>query len=72
MSDCLFCKIIAGDIPSTKVYEDDLVFAFQMCIRDSLRRKSGSYSHNGINDKSDRGTAEPYGLSLIHIFLLIR
>lgn len=29
MSDCLFCKIIAGDIPSTKVYEDDLVFAFR-------------------------------------------
>lgn len=28
MSDCLFCKIIAGDIPSTKVYEDDTVFAF--------------------------------------------
>lgn len=28
MADCLFCKIIAGDIPSTKVYEDDSVFAF--------------------------------------------
>lgn len=27
--DCLFCKIIAGDIPSTKVYEDDAVFAFR-------------------------------------------
>ena len=27
--DCLFCKIIAGDIPSTKVYEDELVFAFR-------------------------------------------
>ena len=27
--DCLFCKIIAGDIPSTKVYEDDLVYAFR-------------------------------------------
>ena len=26
--DCLFCKIIAGEIPSTKVYEDELVFAF--------------------------------------------
>lgn len=26
--DCLFCKIIAGDIPSTKVYEDDKVLAF--------------------------------------------
>ena len=28
MEDCLFCKIIAGDIPSTKVYEDDKVYAF--------------------------------------------
>ena len=26
--DCLFCKIINGDIPSTKVYEDDMVYAF--------------------------------------------
>ena len=26
---CLFCKIIAGDIPSTKVYEDDLCYAFR-------------------------------------------
>ncbi len=26
--DCLFCKIIAGEIPSAKVYEDDTVFAF--------------------------------------------
>ena len=29
MSDCLFCKIIAGEIPSTKVYEDDSVLAFR-------------------------------------------
>ena len=28
MSDCLFCKIIAGEIPSRKVYEDDLCYAF--------------------------------------------
>ncbi len=27
--DCLFCKIIAGEIPSTKVYEDELVYAFR-------------------------------------------
>ncbi len=27
--DCLFCKIIAGDIPSAKVYENDAVFAFR-------------------------------------------
>lgn len=26
--DCLFCKIIKGDIPSKKVYEDDAVYAF--------------------------------------------
>ncbi len=26
---CIFCKIIAGDIPSTKVYEDETVFAFR-------------------------------------------
>lgn len=29
MSDCLFCKITAGEIPSTKVYEDETVFAFR-------------------------------------------
>ena len=28
MQDCIFCKIVAGEIPSIKVYEDDLVFAF--------------------------------------------
>ncbi len=27
--DCLFCKIIAGEIPSSKVYEDEYVFAFR-------------------------------------------
>ena len=26
--DCLFCKIIAGEVPSTKVYEDEYVYAF--------------------------------------------
>ncbi len=26
--DCLFCKIVKGDIPSNKVYEDDLCYAF--------------------------------------------
>lgn len=28
MSECIFCKIIAGEIPCAKIYEDDLVFAF--------------------------------------------
>ena len=29
MNDCLFCKIINGDIPSAKVYEDEYVYAFR-------------------------------------------
>ena len=29
MKDCLFCKIIGGEIPSTKVYEDDKTYAFR-------------------------------------------
>ena len=29
MSNCLFCKIVAGEIPSTKVYEDGTVLAFR-------------------------------------------
>ena len=29
MSDCIFCKIVNGQIPSTKVYEDESVIAFK-------------------------------------------
>lgn len=29
MENCVFCKIINGDIPSQKVYEDDMVYAFR-------------------------------------------
>lgn len=28
MNDCIFCKIISGEIPSKKVYEDDFCYAF--------------------------------------------
>lgn len=28
MADCLFCKIVKGEIPSAKVYEDEKVYAF--------------------------------------------
>ena len=28
MTDCIFCKIATGDIPSYKIYEDDVVYAF--------------------------------------------
>ena len=29
MSDCLFCKLVAGQIPTKKVYEDERVFVFE-------------------------------------------
>ena len=29
MGDCLFCKIVAGQLPAKKVYEDERVFAFE-------------------------------------------
>lgn len=29
MDDCLFCNIIKGNVPSTKIYEDDLVYCFK-------------------------------------------
>lgn len=29
MDDCIFCKIVKGELPSTKVYEDDKVLAFK-------------------------------------------
>jgi histidine triad (HIT) family protein len=28
VSDCIFCKIVAGEIPANKLYEDEDVFAF--------------------------------------------
>lgn len=29
MDDCIFCKVVAGEIPSKKVFEDERVFAFE-------------------------------------------
>ena len=28
MEECIFCKIVKGEVPSSKIYEDDLVIAF--------------------------------------------
>ncbi len=29
MDDCLFCRVVAGEIPSTALYEDDDIYAFE-------------------------------------------
>ena len=34
MDDCIFCKIVSGEIPSMKIYEDDLTLAFMDIAKD--------------------------------------
>ena len=57
MNDCLFCKIIAGDIPSTKVYEDEKVFAFrdinpQAPVHEIKKKKKHLASANEITEEN--------------------
>lgn len=53
MSECIFCKIIAGEIPANKVYEDEKVLAFedldpQMSVHVLIIPKN-HYDHIGDN-----------------------
>ncbi len=55
--DCLFCKIVAGEIPSTKVYEDEFVYAFndiapQAPIHVVIVPKKHIQSANDINEEN--------------------
>ncbi|MBR2886012.1 MAG: histidine triad nucleotide-binding protein [Clostridia bacterium] len=55
--DCLFCKIIKGEIPSNKVYEDDAVFAFrdiepQAPVHILIIPKEHIASANELNDEN--------------------
>ena len=57
MENCLFCKIIAGEIPSTKVYEDEKVFAFrdinpQAPVHVLVVPKTHLDSLNGLTDEN--------------------
>lgn len=69
MDDCLFCKIIAGEIPSKKLYEDDQCFAFhdispQAPVHFLVIPKKHIKSAEELTDKD----ADVVG----HIFLVIR
>ncbi len=55
--DCLFCKIINGEIPSKKVYEDDCVYAFydiapQAPVHILVIPKTHIPSTNGVNEEN--------------------
>ena len=57
MGDCLFCKIIAGEIPSKKIYEDDKVLAFydispEAPVHFLVIPKEHISSANEINEKN--------------------
>lgn len=57
MDNCIFCKIIAGDIPSKKAYEDDKIFAFydiapQAPVHILVIPKEHIASVDGINDSN--------------------
>lgn len=57
MSDCLFCKIISGEIPGAKVYEDDAVYAFddispEAPVHVLIVPKAHICSANGITEEN--------------------
>ena len=57
--DCIFCKIIAGDIPSSKVYEDEYCYAFrdinpQTPVHVLVVPKEHIASADGINSENSR------------------
>ena len=68
MSDCIFCKIASGDIPSNKIYEDDKVLAFHDIAAEApvhflVIPKSHIKSVNDINEENS--------LVIAHIFAVI-
>ena len=68
MENCLFCKIAAGIIPSTKVYEDELVLAFRDIAPQApchilVIPKAHIESVNGITEEN--------AALICHIFTLI-
>jgi histidine triad (HIT) family protein len=58
MSDCVFCKIVTGEIPSSQVYEDDQVIAFRDInpaapVHILIIPKSHIPSLNDLSDKDE-------------------
>lgn len=66
--DCLFCKIAAGEIPSTKVYEDELVYAFrdiepQAPVHVLIIPKEHIKSANELNEENAQIVAHIYAVA---------
>ncbi len=65
--DCLFCKIIAGEIPSKKVYEDEQVYAFydidpQAPVHFLVVPKEHISGPSGINEQNEAVVGHIYSV----------
>ena len=61
--DCLFCKIVAGDIPSNKVYEDETMLAFhdinpEAPVHVLVIPKNHIPSMDGVNEENSQCIAK--------------
>lgn len=59
---CLFCEIIAGNVPSTKIYEDDQILAFKDInpvapVHTIIVPKEHIDSANGVNEENSKYVA---------------
>jgi histidine triad (HIT) family protein len=66
MSDCIFCKIIAGEIPSDLIYQDDQIVAFRD-IHPQAKVHLLIVSKDHINSLAD--TSEEHTTLLSHMLL---
>ena len=63
--DCLFCKIINGEIPSTKVYEDEFVYSFKDIapiapVHNLIIPKQHICCANGIDETNSSAVAKVF------------
>lgn len=72
MDNCLFCKIIAGQIPSTKVYEDDRVVAFLVIAKKIGKAILASGLAEGFNIGVNAGKAAGQSVDHTHIHVMPR
>jgi histidine triad (HIT) family protein len=69
--DCIFCRIIAGDIPGQKIYEDDLSATFAAAQR-LARRMSERLEADGVNLLNSCGRAAWQTVYHFHVHVIPR
>lgn len=65
MSECLFCKIVQGEVPATKVFEDENVVAF-VDIKPSAKEHYLFISKKHTKNVNEMAASEPEGIVQVH------